>query len=310
MTLAPIQYDVLSRPLNPARVRQLKGMSHVEAWDVRRYLIRIFGFGGYDTETIKCECIERIEIPADGPKGRPRYTIVYRAEVRLIVKNPDGTVFARYEDGATGDAVNQPSLGDAHDFAMKTAMSQALKRCAVNLGDQFGLSLYNDGSPGPVVGRPIVPTVEGATETPEPAELSPVEGGELVDEQPNTQQEQEPQEERQAPPQRPAIPAPRTPVDAQQEQPPGPDLRPWIGAAVQEPNPARMRVATLKAGQAGLLGIDVAGIILPQHAAVLKLNTSAPVPLEAFLEAVRVHLEASNGRSVVASMEQGQEVAA
>jgi hypothetical protein len=34
---------------------------------------------------------------------------------------------------------------------VKTAESDALKRAAICLGDQFGLSLYNNGSTAPVV---------------------------------------------------------------------------------------------------------------------------------------------------------------
>jgi hypothetical protein len=37
-------------------------------------------------------------------------------------------------------------LGDLHDNALKTASSDALKRCAINLGSQFGLSLYDNGT--------------------------------------------------------------------------------------------------------------------------------------------------------------------
>jgi hypothetical protein len=59
------------------------------------------------------------------------------------------------EDGATGSAQNLP-YGDAHDFALKNALSYALKRCAKSLGDQFGLSLYNMGQTEPVV-RVVVP---------------------------------------------------------------------------------------------------------------------------------------------------------
>jgi hypothetical protein len=36
-------------------------------------------------------------------------------------------------------------------MAIKTAETQALKRCAINLGDQFGLSLYRNGSTAPLV---------------------------------------------------------------------------------------------------------------------------------------------------------------
>jgi hypothetical protein len=56
-----------------------------------------------------------------------------------------------YAEWATGAAVNYPSRANAHDQALKTAQSQAFKRACVNLGDQFGLSLYNDGSTEAVV---------------------------------------------------------------------------------------------------------------------------------------------------------------
>jgi len=39
-----------------------------------------------------------------------------------------------------------PVLGDTADFALKTAASDAMKRCATNLGTQFGLSLYASGA--------------------------------------------------------------------------------------------------------------------------------------------------------------------
>jgi hypothetical protein len=61
---------------------------------------------------------------------------------------------ASYTEWAAGDATN-PTLADAHDQAIKTAESQAFKRCAVNLGDQFGLSLYKNGSTAASVGEVI-----------------------------------------------------------------------------------------------------------------------------------------------------------
>lgn len=161
MKLNAVQYDFLLGQLNPNRVRQLRGNSHLEAWDVRRHLIRVFGFGGFDIETKSLDLVAQIEHTVDKEGKKlpfPRWTVVYRAEIRLVVKNPDGTVLQVFEDGAAGDAQNQPSLGDAHDQAMKTALSQGLKRCAVNLGDQFGLSLYNGGQVGQVVHRTAVPT--------------------------------------------------------------------------------------------------------------------------------------------------------
>jgi hypothetical protein len=177
--LAPGQYMQLLREIDPTRVRELKGNSYVEAWDVRRQLTRIFGFGGWDLETISLDLVREIE--GISKKGGPCWTVVYRAQVRLTIKTPNGTTIARYEDASSGDAANQPGLGDAHDLAMKSALSGALKRCAVNLGDQFGLSLYNKGDYNASIRGTLVPPV--FPETPAPAEELPavdaVIGGEL-----------------------------------------------------------------------------------------------------------------------------------
>jgi hypothetical protein len=193
------QIGFLLTPINNNRVRNLRGMSHLEAWDVRRQLIRIFGFEGFAVETLGLDLVHENGNPDYRKKNKageeygPTYTawtIVYRAQVRLTVKTPSGETIAMFEDAAAGDAVNQPSVGDAHDLAMKTALSQALKRCAVNLGDQFGLSLYNDGSRDAVVmrslaymGEPVKesedgpvggePTPQGQASDPEPDPTPP-----------------------------------------------------------------------------------------------------------------------------------------
>jgi hypothetical protein len=162
LRLSPEQHAFLLRGIDPNRVKHLRGQSHLEAWDVRRTLNRAFGFGGWDDQTIELTCVAQLEHPPTTSGGKPRWTVVYRAQVRLTIKNPDGTPGAVFEDGAAGDSQNQPSLGDAHDQAMKTALSQALKRCAVNLGDQFGMSLYNGGGIEPVViGTLAGPVIEG-----------------------------------------------------------------------------------------------------------------------------------------------------
>jgi hypothetical protein len=176
------QVGFLLQPINGNRVRNLRGMSHLEAWDVRRQLIRIFGFEGFTIETLSLELVHERGDQRKKKNSNDTYTawtIVYRAQVRLTVKTTDGQTIATFEDAAAGDAVNQPSVGDAHDLAMKTALSQALKRCAVNLGDQFGLSLYNDGSQAAVVMRSLaymgepVRESEDAPVKPEPSPQTP-----------------------------------------------------------------------------------------------------------------------------------------
>jgi hypothetical protein len=150
--LSEQQIDFLLRGISPNRIgKDGKGFSHVEAWDIRRHLIRVFGFGGFDTDLLGAELVAQIDIPAG---NKTRYTVVYRVSVKLTVK-VGGVELGHWHGTAIGDATNQPGLADAHDLALKTADSQALKRAAVNMGDQFGLSLYNDGSIAPVVNRSL-----------------------------------------------------------------------------------------------------------------------------------------------------------
>jgi hypothetical protein len=75
--------------------------------------------------------------------------------MRLTVRDPDGREMCHFEDGSTATAQNQ-TLGDAHDLAMKSAISLAKKRTAINLGDQFGLSLYNKGQVSALVKGTLV----------------------------------------------------------------------------------------------------------------------------------------------------------
>lgn len=137
----------LLEPIDPSRVgKDGKGFSHVEAWDIRRTMNHIFGFGQWSAEVDLMELI--YEQVAEG-QGKPRYSVAYRARCSVSVLG------ATYSEWAAGDATNYPSRADAHDQAIKTAESQAFKRACVNLGDQFGLSLYKDGSLSATVGEVI-----------------------------------------------------------------------------------------------------------------------------------------------------------
>jgi hypothetical protein len=177
--LTPEQYDRLTMALDDNRVgKNPKGFSHMEAWDIRRWLIRVFGFGAFDIETVALDLVREIESPPGsitysngGTNKKTVWTTVYRAQVRLTIWDQYGG-YVVLEDGACGDSTNQPSLGDCHDNATKTALSQALKRCAVNLGDQFGLSLYNGGKAAAVVNRSLVAPEQPAEASPT-AELPP-----------------------------------------------------------------------------------------------------------------------------------------
>lgn len=143
MTLTSEQVSQLLKPIDPARVgTDGKGFAHVEAWDVRRTMNQIFGFAGWSAEVVRMELVSEREVQTR--QGKPAWNVIYRAQCVLRIGEAFGDA-ATYTEWAAGDATN-PVLADAHDQAIKTAESQAFKRSAVNLGDQFGLSLYKNGS--------------------------------------------------------------------------------------------------------------------------------------------------------------------
>lgn len=144
--LTVAQVKQLLAPIRPVRVLQdPRNNSHVSQQDVTAHLTRIFGFGNFDTQIVSLDLVFEAE-RANKETGvlTGRWDCCYRCRFRLTIKNPDGTVLATYEDASCGDAQNQ-NRQDAHDLAMKSAISVAKKRCTINLGDQFGLSLYNKG---------------------------------------------------------------------------------------------------------------------------------------------------------------------
>ncbi len=163
MSLTREQVDALLQPIAGARVKKKDGMSHVEAYDVRRRLTNIFGFGGWSEELTDLTMLyEQSKVEKEG--ADPKWRASYRATVKITI-HATGAV---YEESATGAnwGWNPDSKRDeAHDFAIKMAVSQAVKRCAVNLGDQFGASLYNAGSLAPLV--KYVLGVDPAMVTPE-----------------------------------------------------------------------------------------------------------------------------------------------
>ena len=151
--LSAEQVEQLLKPINPARVsKDGKGFSHVEAYDIRAHLNRIFGFSKWNS--ILTELHPIFETEKEG-----RFTVAYRATVEIQVFSPSGEALGTYTEAAVGDAKNQPSRADAHDMAIKTAESQAFKRAAMNLGDQFGLGLYNGGSTASTVKDTLVKPV-------------------------------------------------------------------------------------------------------------------------------------------------------
>lgn len=148
----PINAALLA-PLDPSRVstRQSSGkkLSYLEAWDVKRTLTRIFGFGGWSADVTSVSTVFAQEtVMGNGKAGHKVGHIV----TLCLAIHPDGITSCTFTEAAVGFAT-LPDIGEAYDMSVKTAESDALKRAAINLGDQFGLSLYNNGSTAPVVGH-------------------------------------------------------------------------------------------------------------------------------------------------------------
>ena len=148
--LALEQIGQLLEGIDPRRVARTQGRPNMEAYDIRAHLNRIFGFGNWDGEADRMELISERFYKKN---NRDVMAAVYRCRYTLRIRTIGGEHLATYTEWAMGDASGFAAnlVGETHDFAIKTAESQALKRCAINLGDQFGLSLYCGGRTDPVV---------------------------------------------------------------------------------------------------------------------------------------------------------------
>ena len=148
------QLKLLHAHLFPGRVKAHphSGYSYLQAWDIRAMLVRVFGYGGFSVECLSIEHIRSEQVAQSGGGDRQNWSITVQAIVRLTI-HATGAV---YTEAAVANA-KVPDFGEAYDQAVKSAESDALKRGATNLGTQFGLSLYNDGSTADVVKRVAAP---------------------------------------------------------------------------------------------------------------------------------------------------------
>ena len=80
------QVDALLNRINPVRVSSRDGLSHLEAYDVRAHLNRVFGFARWSADLTDLTPLydERTETKA----GKPAFTVGYRATVRLTDQLP------------------------------------------------------------------------------------------------------------------------------------------------------------------------------------------------------------------------------
>ena len=160
--LSAAQLHLLHQNLHPSRVatrsqgNSSKQLKYVEAWDIRAMLIRAFGYGGFSAEVVESKIAHESTYEAppqrEGQSPRTLWRIGAMCTVRLTI-HQTGAV---YTETAVASQ-SGPDWGDVADFAVKTAESDALKRAATNLGTQFGLSLYDEGTLRDVVRKVVAP---------------------------------------------------------------------------------------------------------------------------------------------------------
>ena len=133
MQFSKEQVEKLNEPILGANVKEREAgwggkdntLAYVEGYHVIAEANRIFGFGGWSSETIETTCVQ------NEPKA-----VSYIAKVRITV----GDVI---REGTGAGHGNQTNHGNNHESAIKEAETDARKRAFMQFGNQFGLSLYN-----------------------------------------------------------------------------------------------------------------------------------------------------------------------
>lgn len=130
------QVRKLSAKLRPQHVRTREAdgltLSYLEGWHVVAEANRIFGFEGWDRETISSECVWSKQVNG-------RYCAAYVTRIRIRVRAGEAVIV---REGSGAGESNAASPGQAHEFAAKAAETDATKRALMTFGNAFGLSLY------------------------------------------------------------------------------------------------------------------------------------------------------------------------
>jgi hypothetical protein len=141
---SPEQLAALSAPLDRANVRQREQgrgkVAYVEGWFAVAEANRIFGFDGWQRQTIAVRCVAQAERTI-GRDQKPGWGVTYTARVRVTVTAGGLPPLIREGSGA-GHGIDV-DLGQAHESALKEAETDAMKRALMTFGNPFGLALYD-----------------------------------------------------------------------------------------------------------------------------------------------------------------------
>jgi hypothetical protein len=142
MALSDTQLRQLKAKLDPKHIKTRRAdgvdLHYVEGWHAVSEANRIFGFDAWDRRTLLNTCV------FSGTSGGS-FVSVYAAKVRISVRAGDVTIT---RDGSGSGEGKAPTRGQAHDFALKAAETDATKRALSTFGNSFGLALYDPEQAG------------------------------------------------------------------------------------------------------------------------------------------------------------------
>ena len=137
MAFNEVQVKNLEAKLDAKHVRtrrvQDTSLAYVEGWHVIAEANRIFGYDAWDRHTLSTRCVW-------SGSASQHYAAAYIAKVRIAVR-AGATVITR--EGCGSGNAKAPTPGEAHEFALKAAETDATKRALATFGNPFGLALYD-----------------------------------------------------------------------------------------------------------------------------------------------------------------------
>jgi hypothetical protein len=165
------QIAALSAPLDRALVSSREQgrskVNYLQSWVVISEANRIFGFDGWQRQTLFSRCIAQAErligARGSGREQKNGWGVTYIARVRITVCVGGQGLLIREGTGA-GHGIDT-DLGLAHESAIKEAETDAMKRALMTFGNPFGLALY-DKSQRQVSGSPATRETASASNNP------------------------------------------------------------------------------------------------------------------------------------------------
>lgn len=139
MSFSKEQIEQLEAKLSVKHVKTRKqagrSLSYLEGWVAIAEANRIFGFDGWNRETIFCEEVSRVETTI-GERKDSGWKVGYCAKVRVTV----GDVV---REGTGHGSASMRDLFECIESAAKEAETDAMKRALMTFGNPFGLALYD-----------------------------------------------------------------------------------------------------------------------------------------------------------------------